>query len=150
MYCITNISTHVKCSRLNILPHFMYCSNNISTHVSCYGLNVLLFWQVRSIKMHLFTVIQVALLALMFGLKLSPAAIAFPLFIILLIPVRLRVMNYLFSGEELKEVRILYRSRVLLYLTVALDSKQNNWRSLINGFVLRHTSEGFIICYLLL
>nr|XP_022325247.1 anion exchange protein 2-like isoform X2 [Crassostrea virginica] len=60
--------------------------------------------RVRSIKMHLFTVIQVALLALMFGLKLSPAAIAFPLFIILLIPVRLRVMNYLFSGEELKEL----------------------------------------------
>ncbi|XP_062574718.1 anion exchange protein 3-like isoform X2 [Saccostrea cucullata] len=60
--------------------------------------------RVRTIKMHLFTVIQVLMLALMFGLKLSPAAIAFPLFIILLIPVRLKVMNYFFSEQELGEL----------------------------------------------
>lgn len=57
--------------------------------------------------MHLFTVIQVLLLALMFGLKLSSAAIAFPLFVILLIPVRLRIMNYFFSEHELEEVSAL-------------------------------------------
>lgn len=60
--------------------------------------------RVRTIKMHLFTVIQVLLLALMFGLKLSSAAIAFPLFVILLIPVRLRIMNYFFSEHELEEL----------------------------------------------
>lgn len=40
----------------------------------------------------------------MFGLKLSSAAIAFPLFVILLIPVRLRIMNYFFSEHELEEL----------------------------------------------
>ncbi|XP_021352339.1 band 3 anion transport protein-like isoform X2 [Mizuhopecten yessoensis] len=58
--------------------------------------------RVKTIKMHLFTVVQVVLLVLLLIVKLSAAALAFPLFVILLIPLRLKLMGYVFTPSELE------------------------------------------------
>ena len=55
--------------------------------------------------MHLFTVIQVFAMAALWAVKLSPAALAFPFVLILLVPVRLFLFKYLFSEQELEQVR---------------------------------------------
>ena len=55
--------------------------------------------------MHLFTLIQVFAMAALWAVKLSPAALAFPFVLILLVPVRLFLFKYLFSEQELEQVR---------------------------------------------
>ena len=55
-------------------------------------------------KMHLFTVIQVVLLVCLLIIKSTAAALAFPLFVILLVPLRMKVLPRVFTEKELHEV----------------------------------------------
>lgn len=55
-------------------------------------------------KMHLFTIIQLVLLVLLLIIKSTAAALAFPLFVILLVPLRMRGLPKIFTGQELHEV----------------------------------------------
>ncbi|XP_037085134.1 band 3 anion transport protein-like isoform X2 [Pollicipes pollicipes] len=57
--------------------------------------------RVRTWRMHLFTVIQLACLGGLLGIKFTPAAIGFPFFLALLIPLRLVVLPRLFTPVEL-------------------------------------------------
>jgi hypothetical protein len=53
-------------------------------------------------RMHLYTLIQVALFALLYAVKaIKPIAIAFPLIIALCIPIRLYILPRIFTEEEL-------------------------------------------------
>lgn len=65
-----------------------------------------MYFQVRVTKMHLFTIIQLVFLVVLLIIKSTQAALAFPFALILLIPVRLKVINRFFTEKELHEVSI--------------------------------------------
>ena len=54
--------------------------------------------------MHIYTLIQVVCIGLLYGLKLSPAAMAYPLVIVLLIPLRWLLGKTLYTKEEIDAV----------------------------------------------
>ncbi|PVD39547.1 hypothetical protein C0Q70_02182 [Pomacea canaliculata] len=60
--------------------------------------------RVRVTKMHLFTIIQLVFLVVLLIIKSTQAALAFPFALILLIPVRLKVINRFFTEKELHEL----------------------------------------------
>ncbi|KAK7501372.1 hypothetical protein BaRGS_00007497 [Batillaria attramentaria] len=60
--------------------------------------------RVHVTKMHLFTVIQLLCLILLLIIKSTQAALAFPFALILLIPVRLKILNRFFTEQELHEL----------------------------------------------
>lgn len=51
--------------------------------------------------MHLFTLIQVALLIALIFIKISPLALAFPFFVLLLVPIRSFLLPLIFTHDEL-------------------------------------------------
>jgi len=55
--------------------------------------------------MHMFTAIQVLCVGVLWAVKSSPAALAFPFVLILLVPFRSFVLPKIFNEEELAEVR---------------------------------------------
>ncbi|XP_045584417.1 LOW QUALITY PROTEIN: anion exchange protein 2 [Procambarus clarkii] len=57
--------------------------------------------KVRTLKMHIFTVIQLTALGVCWGVKESPAALALPFVLILLIPIRLYLLPFIFTKPEL-------------------------------------------------
>ena len=56
------------------------------------------------VGVHTYTILQVAMTGVVFGVTLTAAAPAFPIIIIILVPVRLKVMNRLWSPETLRWV----------------------------------------------
>lgn len=74
-------------------------SNSID---SCY-MNVSFFFQVRTRKIHIFTIIQLLALAFILGIKLSSLAPSFPFFIICLIPLR-KLLTKFYTEHEMEEV----------------------------------------------
>ncbi|KAF6036142.1 SLC4A3 [Bugula neritina] len=59
---------------------------------------------VRLLKMHMFTAIQVLCVGVLWAVKSSPAALAFPFVLILLVPFRSFVLPKIFNEEELAEL----------------------------------------------
>ena len=53
--------------------------------------------------MHLFTVIELGCVAILWVVKISPAALAFPFFLILLVPLRGQLAR-IFTDSELETV----------------------------------------------
>lgn len=66
--------------------------------------------RVRTSKMHLFTVIQIACLAVLWGVKSSIIAIAVPLVLMTMVPFRMLAMPRIFKTYELQAVRIKFMS----------------------------------------
>ena len=56
------------------------------------------------LKMHSYTVLQLVLVLILFGVKLSPGAMVYPLIIVLLIPLRFFLGKTLFSEREIEAV----------------------------------------------
>ena len=56
--------------------------------------------------MNLYTAIQVCLVSLLYGLKLSPAGMAYPVAIVLLIPFRMLLGKFMFSKVEMEAVSV--------------------------------------------
>lgn len=54
--------------------------------------------------MNIYTLVQVILIGALFGLKLSPAGMFYPLAIVLLVPIRKLLGKYAFSHIELEAV----------------------------------------------
>ena len=77
--------------------------------------------QIRTWRMHLFTVIQLLCVAMLWVVKISPAALAFPFFLIILMPIRGQLKR-IFTEEELDAVSQLVK--------VILDPMKYN---VING-----------------
>ena len=65
--------------------------------------------RVRTFKMHLFTVAQIVGLGVLWAVKSSPAALAFPFFVIAMIPYRMS-LKFLFSPQELEAVSSFQRA----------------------------------------
>lgn len=63
--------------------------------------NVAYVKKVRTWKMHAFTGIQLLMLAILWIVKQSPAALCFPFVLMLLIPIRLYLLPYAFANMEL-------------------------------------------------
>ncbi|KAK8726186.1 hypothetical protein OTU49_010412 [Cherax quadricarinatus] len=57
--------------------------------------------KVRPLKMHLFTFVQMLMLGILWAVKQSPASLALPFVLILLIPLRLCILPYIFNKTEL-------------------------------------------------
>ena len=77
--------------------------------------------------MHLFTVIQIFWLSLLWGVKYTPIALSFPFILIILVPFRFFVLKFVFSPDELSAVRS----------WVALNSPKilSNWFIMGFGYV---------------
>lgn len=80
--------------------------------------------QVRTFKMHLFTIIQLLCLALLGVIKFTKAALAFPFILLLLVPFRLFVLNHIFSESELHEVSLCFVSANASTLPLTWNSIQ--------------------------
>ncbi|XP_021239461.1 band 3 anion transport protein-like [Numida meleagris] len=61
--------------------------------------------RVRTWKMHIFTLTQILMLALLWGVKVSPASLALPFILILTVPLRRCLLPQIFDEIELKCVR---------------------------------------------
>ena len=59
-------------------------------------------------KMHLFTLIQIALVVILWIVKSTIAAIVFPLLVFLMIPLRLKILPKIFTHDELEVVSVPY------------------------------------------
>ncbi|KAF2358900.1 Bicarbonate transporter eukaryotic [Trinorchestia longiramus] len=57
--------------------------------------------EVRTWKMHLFTLVQLSMIALLWGVKQSPAALCFPFVLMVLVPLRIFVLPLLWTLPEL-------------------------------------------------
>ena len=55
--------------------------------------------------MHIFTLTQILVLALLWGVKVSPASLALPFVLVLTVPLRRLLLPRIFSEIELKCVR---------------------------------------------
>ena len=86
--------------------------------------------------MHLFTVIQVFAMAALWAVKLSPAALAFPFVLILLVPVRLFLFKYLFSEQELEQVRCRLHYLVCQFELVVIRRASKRYQYVVYGFGL--------------
>ena len=53
---------------------------------------------------HMYTLLQIALTAGIFAITFTPGAPIFPVIIVLLVPIRLKVMNKWWSRETLKRI----------------------------------------------
>ncbi|XP_037544655.1 solute carrier family 4 member 1a (Diego blood group) [Nematolebias whitei] len=58
--------------------------------------------RVRTLKMHLFTLVQVLCLAILWAVKQSPFSLALPFFLILTIPLRMFMTGRIFTSKEMK------------------------------------------------
>lgn len=90
-------------------PHLSFC---VTCHVGvscasvscCNVLPVSRLRQVRTLRMHLFTIVQLVCLALLWVVMASAAALAFPFMLLLTIPVRMLILPRLFTRRELLSV----------------------------------------------
>lgn len=63
----------------------------------------LFFFQVRTMKMHLFTFVQIFCLTVLWIVKSTKASLAFPFFLLLMIPLRAQMKRF-FTPAELRAV----------------------------------------------
>ena len=62
--------------------------------------------QVRTFKMHMFTMVQLFCLGVLWAVKSTPASLGFPFFLIVLVPIRKYVLRFVFTPQELEEVSV--------------------------------------------
>ena len=74
----------------------------VTSHIVCEV--ICIYAQVRTWKMYAFTIIQCLAVATLWCIKLSPASIAYPVAIVLLIPIRNLLSTYFFTSKEMEAV----------------------------------------------
>jgi len=84
-------------------PKFYYV-RKVSILIINNNTSTALLNQVRTWKMHAFTIVQCVAVVILWGIKLSPASIAYPICIILLIPFRNILSTYFFTNKEIEAV----------------------------------------------
>ncbi len=72
------------------------------------------FVQVKTFKMHVYTVIQIVLLVILWIVKSTQASLAFPFLLILCVPVRKYILPYFFDTKELSMVSLCPASHLFL------------------------------------
>ena len=109
-HALTHSCTHsLTCSLTHLLTHLhthslTYTLTHLLTHLHTHSLTYTLTLQVRTWKMNIYTVIQVVLIAALYGLKLSPAGMLYPLAIVLLIPIRMFMERFMYNHKEFEAV----------------------------------------------
>lgn len=78
----------------------LQCRGEASAHLS-YATHP----QVRTLRMHLFTALQLLCLALLWAVMSTAASLAFPFILILTVPLRMVVLTRIFTEREMKCVR---------------------------------------------
>ena len=78
--------------------------------------------------MHLYTVIQLFVIGLLWALKLSPASMVYPLVIVFLIPLKWLLGKFVFTKQEMEAVS------VLKPLSLSLSLSFSNCCPLIGNF----------------
>lgn len=58
--------------------------------------------QVRTLRMHMFTLIQIVCLGVLWVVKISPFSLALPFVLILTVPLRMFMTGWIFSVTEMK------------------------------------------------
>lgn len=71
--------------------------------------------QVSTLKMHLFTLIQLVCVGILWVVKISPFSLALPFVIILTVPLRMLITGTLFSVREMKCVSTYSMSASLIH-----------------------------------
>ena len=61
-------------------------------------------FQVKTSKMHLYTIIQLIILAALWAVKSTKGSLGFPFLLILCIPFRKFILPFIFKKEELHQV----------------------------------------------
>lgn len=74
--------------------------------------------------MHSFTLIQCFAVAALWGVKLSPASIAYPVAIVLLIPAKNLLSTYLFTNKEMEAVSQHHHNNNNYYIIDSLIMKR--------------------------
>lgn len=77
---------------------------------------VSLLWQVRTLRMHLFTLVQLICLTLLWVVMATAAALAFPFMLLLTIPVRMLILPRLFTWRELQSVSPAHHDIISQYI----------------------------------
>ena len=86
------------------------------------------------VKTHLFTLIQIVVVAVLWVVKESPASIAFPFFLILLVPLRLKILPLLYTEVELKAVSFReFLQFPIFFLFLDDNSKLNKLIHILTG-----------------
>uniref|UniRef100_A0A8C5DHK8 Bicarbonate transporter-like transmembrane domain-containing protein n=1 Tax=Gouania willdenowi TaxID=441366 RepID=A0A8C5DHK8_GOUWI len=62
--------------------------------------------KVRTLRMHLFTIVQGVCLSILGGVMATAAALAFPFVLLLTIPVRMLLLPWIFTQQELQTVSV--------------------------------------------
>ena len=93
MYCTCVCVVYILC-RLDHVPKFVQTTP--INHTS----------QVRTWKMHLYTLIQLLVIGLLWGLKLSKASMVYPLVIVFLIPLKFILGKFVFTKREMEAVSL--------------------------------------------
>ena len=73
--------------------------------------------------MHLYTVIQLLVIGLLWGLKLSPASMVYPLVIVFLIPLKWLLGKFVFTKQEMEAVSIYTHVHTLIPIAAPLTAK---------------------------
>ena len=86
--------------------------------------------QVKTMKMHLFTLVQSIGLGILWAVKSSTIALFFPFFVVAMIPLRLS-MKFLFTPKELEAVSFLplKNSIQMCLISTFLVGRQRCWKS---------------------
>lgn len=82
------------------------CYHLALTSILCSHLSLISFVQVSTAKMHLFTLVQLLCLAVLWMVKMSPFSLALPFILILTIPLRMFMTGTIFTVREMKCVSI--------------------------------------------
>lgn len=95
----------------------------------CLRITVCLLSQVKTWKMNLYTIAQVVFILCLYGLKLSPAGMVYPLAIVLLIPIRMFMGKYIYTHKEMEAVRhrkFLHACLLTLFPPVQLNGEEDH------------------------
>ena len=88
---------------LIIIKYHQICTHLIRSSV---------VYQVATMKMHAFTLIQIVLVVILWIVKSTIAAIVFPLLVFLMIPLRLKILPKIFTHDELEVVSELHHEKI--------------------------------------
>ena len=111
-------------------------------------LSDLCFLQVRTLRMHLFTGIQLVCLGALWAVMSTQASLAFPFVLILTVPVKMFLLRRIFNTREMACVSSPQEGAALLFYTPApqpqLQRRHNSHLYHLIIYVLTRTLYGYL------
>ena len=141
-----------------VLSVWMLLTSLLSALQSWRWLGLICASQVRPHRIHIFTIIELICLAILWVVKSTPAQIAFPFFLVLTVPLRHFGLPHIFTGKELHEVKPVHKSsrvvKFCLSVAVTLFPSEQSRRVKVAAVVVSKTPVGLrnletLTCYIL-